>query len=128
VGAVVGGVGGAIVGGIVGGTGGTFVEPGGGTLVGIGLGGTEGAKDGAALGALIGATLGVIYSEAKDAVSGPKAADAPGVTAGGQATDAGCPTHFAIFANVWVFPDPHASHSRVTIPTRDCRVCGRVAI
>ena len=29
-----------------------------------------------------------MYSEAKDAVSGPKAADAPGVTAGGQATDA----------------------------------------
>jgi len=87
VGAVVGGVAGAIVGGIAGGTGGTLVEPGGGTLVGIGLGGTEGAKDGAALGALIGATLGVIYSQAKDAVSGPKAADAPGVTAGNQATN-----------------------------------------
>jgi RHS repeat-associated protein len=76
VGAVIGGVGGAVVGGIAGGAGGTLVEPGGGTAVGIGLGGTEGAKDGAALGALIGATLGVIYSEAKDAVSGPKAADA----------------------------------------------------
>lgn len=42
-------------------------------MVGIGLGGTEGAKDGAALGALIGATLGVIYSEAKDAVTGTPA-------------------------------------------------------
>jgi len=88
VGAVIGGVGGAIVGGIAGAAGGTLVEPGGGTIVGGGLGGVEGAKDGAALGALIGATLGIIYSEAKDAVTGPKAADAPGVTAGGQATDA----------------------------------------
>jgi hypothetical protein len=88
VGAVVGGVAGAIVGGITGGAGGTLVEPGGGTLVGIGLGGTEGAKDGAAIGALVGATLGVIFSTAKDAATGPKAADAPGVTAGGQATDA----------------------------------------
>lgn len=87
VGAVVGGVAGAIVGGIVGAAGGTLVEPGGGTIVGGGLGGTEGAKDGAAVGALIGATLGVIYSTAKDAATGPKAADAPGVTAGGQATD-----------------------------------------
>lgn len=87
-GAVVGGVVGAIVGGIAGAAGGTLVEPGGGTIVGGGLGGTEGAKDGAAVGALIGATLGVIYSLAKDAVSGPKAADAPGVTSGGQATDA----------------------------------------
>ena len=87
VGAVVGGVVGGIIGGVVGGTVGTLAEPGGGTIVGAGLGGTEGAKDGAAAGALVGATLGVIYSTAKDAATGPKAADAPGVTAGGHATD-----------------------------------------
>lgn len=96
-------IGGGIIGGILGGasgaSAGTLACPGVGTIG----GGYEGAVLGAGGGALLGAGLGKAIVNLENAVlsknssepapaatpaaSGPKAANAPGVTAGGQATD-----------------------------------------
>jgi RHS repeat-associated protein len=105
VGALVGGTIGAIGGAATGAAGGTLVAPGPGTVVGGLAGGVgggsvgagEGAVIGASVGAFVGGSIGYVWSlfssksgssTGQNANSGPKAGQAPGVTAGGQATDA----------------------------------------